>query len=205
MKLYEMASAPNPRRVRMFLAEKGLLDEVERIEIDLAKGENLSDDFSSKNPMKKVPVLELDDGSCISETTAICRYFEEQYRDSPSLLGDNANEKAIIEQWTRWIDFYLFTPIGMGFQHTSGYFKDRMNPIKEWGEDSIKAAIKFLDFLEQHLKDNEFIAYGRFTAADINAFCSVDFGKVVKLRVDDSRPHLKAWYEKIQARPSASV
>ena len=111
MKLYEMAKAPNPRRVRMFLAEKGLLDKVERIEIDLSKGENLSDSFKAKNPMQKVPVLELDDGSFICETTAICHYFENQYPDSPKLLGDNANDKAIIEQWTRWVDFYLFYPI----------------------------------------------------------------------------------------------
>ena len=205
MKLYEMAKAPNPRRVRMFLAEKGLLDEVTCIEIDLAKGENLSTDFSAKNPMKKVPVLELDDGTCISETTAICRYFEEHYPDSPKLLVNDANEKAIIEQWTRWVDFYLFLPIGMGFQHTTDYFAHRMNPIKEWGESNIEQAMKFFDFLDNHLKDHDYIACGRLTAADINAFCSVDFGKVVNLRVNESHPHLKHWYERIKARPSAAV
>ncbi|WP_404399927.1 glutathione S-transferase family protein [Idiomarina seosinensis] len=205
MKLYEMAKAPNPRRVRMFLAEKGLLDKVNRIEIDLAKGENLSTDFSAKNPMQKVPVLELDDGSCISETTAICRYFEEHYPDSPKLLGNDANEKAIIEQWNRWVDFYLFLPIGMGFQHTSGYFKDRMTPIKEWGEVNIGEAMKFFDFLNTHLKDKDFIVCERLTAADINAFCSVDFGRVVNLTVNESHPHLKHWYERIKSRASASV
>lgn len=205
MKLYEMAQAPNPRRVRMFLAEKDLLDDVETIQLDLSKGENLTAEFKAKNPMQKVPVLELDDGSCIAETMAICRFFEEQYPDSPRLLGDNANEKAIIEQWTRWVDFHLFFPIGMGFQHTTDYFKHRMTPRKEWGEDNIKAAVKFFDFLDQHLADNEYIAYDRLTAADINAFCSVDFGKVVNLRVDDSRPNLKAWYDRIKARPSAGV
>lgn len=205
MKLYEMAKAPNPRRVRMFLAEKGLLDKVERVEMDLSKGENLTDAFKAKNPMQKVPVLELDDGTCISETMAICRYFEEQYPDTAKLLGNNANEKAIIEQWTRWVDFHLFFPIGMGFQHTTDYFKHRMTPIKEWGESNIKEAIKFFDLLENHLKDNQYIAYDRLTAADINAFCSVDFGKVVNLRVDDTRPNLKAWYERMKSRDSASV
>ncbi len=205
MKLYEMAKAPNPRRVRMFLAEKGLLDKVTRVEIDLAKGENLSTEFCHKNPMKKVPVLELDDGTCISETTAICRYFEEHYPDSPKLLGNNANEKAIIEQWTRWVDFYLFLPIGMGFQHTTDYFKHRMNPIKEWGESNIKAPTEFFDFLNQHLQDKDYIAFGRLTAADINAFCSVDFGKVVNLRVTDAYPNLKQWYERMKALPSAKV
>lgn len=205
MKLYEMAKAPNPRRVRMFLAEKGLLDQVNRIEIDIAKGENLSTDFSAKNPMQKVPVLELDDGSCISETAAICRYFEEHYPETPKLLGNDANEKAIIEQWTRWVDFYLFLPIGMGFQHTTGFFKDRMTPIKEWGEANIGEAMKFFDFLDTHLKDKEFIVYDRLTAADINAFCSVDFGRVVNLTVNESHPHLKQWYERMKTRPSASV
>lgn len=205
MKLYEMAKAPNPRRVRMFLAEKGLLDKVERVEIDLSKGENLTDEFKRKNPMQKVPILELDDGTYICETTAICRYFEEHYADTPKLLGDNANEKAIIEQWTRWIDFHLFYPIGMGFQHTTDYFKHRMNPIKDWGETNIEQAKQFFDFLEAHLEGKEFIAFNRLTAADINAFCSVDFGRVVQLKVDDSRPNLKRWYDAMAALPIASV
>ena len=205
MKLYEMAKAPNPRRVRMFLAEKGLLDKVERIEIDLSKGENLSDAFKAKNPMQKVPVLELDDGSFICETTAICHYFKNQYPDSPKLLGDNANDKAIIEQWTRWVDFYLFYPIGMGFQHTTDYFKHRMQPIREWGEHNIKEAERFFDFLNDQLEGKDFIACGQLTVADINAFCSVDFGKVVNLRVDESRPNLFRWYQAMKQRASAKV
>ena len=133
MKLFETRTAPNPRRVRMFLAEKGLLDQVELVQVDIEKGENLSPDFVARNPMKKVPVLELDDGTCIAETMAICRYFEESYPDTPSLLGESPLEKAQVEQWLRWIEFYFMMPTGMCFQHTTGYFKDRMNPIKEWG------------------------------------------------------------------------
>ena len=102
------------RRVRMFLAEKGLLDGL-CIEIDLAKGENLSTDFGAKTHEQGTGI-ELDDGTCISETTAICRYFEEHI-DSPKLLNNDACEKTAVEQWTRWVDFYLFLPIGMGFQH----------------------------------------------------------------------------------------
>jgi glutathione S-transferase len=116
MKIYETASAPNPRRVRMFLAEKGLLDKVERVEIDIAKGENLTPAFVARNPMKKVPVLELDDGSCIAETMAICRYFEVAYADTPKLLGETAAEQAVIEQWLRWIEFYFFMPTGISIR-----------------------------------------------------------------------------------------
>ena len=134
MKIFETKTAPNPRRVRMFMAEKGLLDKAEFVEIDIQKGENLTPEFVARNPMKKVPVMELDDGTCVAETMAICRYFEESYPDAPKLLGETALEKTLIEQWLRWIELYFFMPTGMCFQHTSGYFKDRMNPIKEWGE-----------------------------------------------------------------------
>jgi len=135
MKIFETRTAPNPRRVRMFMAEKGLLDKAEFVEIDIQKGENLTPEFVARNPMKKVPVMELDDGTCIAETMAICRYFEEAYPDTPKLMGETAAEKAQVEQWLRWLEFYFFMPTGMCFQHTTGYFKDRMNPIKEWGEE----------------------------------------------------------------------
>ncbi len=146
MKLYEMAKAPNPRRVRMFLAEKGLLDKVERIEIDLSKGENLSDAFKAKNPMQKVPVLELDDGSFICETTAICHYFENQYPDSPKLLGDNANDKAIIEQWTRWVDFTCSIQLAWAFSTRPTISSTACNPSAN-GESTIsKRPSAFLTF-----------------------------------------------------------
>jgi glutathione S-transferase len=205
MKLYEMAKAPNPRRVRMFLAEKGLLDKVDCIEMDLSKGENLTPEFERKNPMKKVPVLELENGTCIGETMAICRYFEAAFPESEELLGSTAEEQAIIEQWTRWIDFYLFNPIGMCFQHTTDYFKHRMTPIKEWGEANREATLSFFDFLDKHLANHQFVALERFTIADINAFCTVDFAKVIQLRVDDRWPHLKAWYERMKERDSSRV
>lgn len=205
MKLYETHTAPNPRRVRIFLAEKGLLDQIERVEVDLQKGENLTPEFAALNPMKKVPVLELDDGSSIGETMAICRYFEEAQPDTPHLLGSTAREKAHIEQWLRWIDFYFMMPTGMCFQHTSGYFKDRMNPIAEWGEECRKASEKFLKFLDRHLADNAFICGDNFTAADINAFVTLDFNKVNNIRIQPEQTHLQAWYDKIRARPASSA
>ncbi|WP_258239688.1 MULTISPECIES: glutathione S-transferase family protein [Pseudidiomarina] len=205
MKLYETKTAPNPRRVRMFLAEKGLLDKVECVEVDIQKGENLQPEFVAKNPMKKVPVLELDDGTCIAETMAICRYFEEAYPDSPKLLGESATEQAFIEQWLRWLDYYYFVPCGMGFQHTSGYFKDRMTPNPTWGESCVKDTQKFMEFLNQHLADKDYICCGKLTAADLTAFAVTAFARVIQLRVDDSLPHLNKWYQQMKERPSAQV
>ncbi|MDL0431102.1 glutathione S-transferase family protein [Marinobacter sp. TBZ242] len=205
MKIFETKTAPNPRRVRMFMSEKGLLDKAEFVEIDLLKGENLTPEYTAKNPMKKVPVLELDDGTCISETMAICRYFEESYPDTPSLLGDTPLEKALVEQWLRWIEFSLSMPTGMCFQHTTGYFKDRMNPIKEWGEECRTMVETFLDFLDKQLDGSEYICCDRFTAADINAFTSVAFGRVVDIRIKPEQANLQAWYDRIKQRSSAQV
>lgn len=205
MKLYEMAIAPNPRRVRMFLAEKGLLGKVQRVELDLQKGDNLKPEFIAKNPMKKVPMLELDDGTCISETMAICRYFEEAHPETQSLLGDTAVEKALVEQWLRWIDFYLFLPTGMSFQHGSGYFDDRMNCIKEWAQDCHAKVIEFFDFLDNHLTENDYICCQRFTAADINAYTTVQFAKVIGVRISSEQKNLQAWHDRIHGRDTANA
>lgn len=205
MKIYETATAPNPRRVRMFIAEKGLSEQIEYIEIDLSKGENLTPEFVAMNPMKKVPVAQLDDGTCIAETMAICRYVEEAHPDTVKLLGESALEKALIEQWLRWVDFYLMTPVGMCFQHTSGYFKDRMNCFPEYGQDCYGAAEKFLTFLNDHLKTNDYLLGDKFTAADISAFTTIAFARVVKLRIADEQTHLQAWYDRMSARPSAQA
>lgn len=204
MKIYETKTAPNPRRVRMFMAEKGLLEKAEFVQIDLLKGENLTPEYAARNPMKKVPVMELDDGTCISETMAICRYFEESYPETP-LMGRTPLEKAKIEQWLRWIEFYFFMPTGMCFQHTSGYFKDRMNPIKEWGEECRTTVEKFFHFLNKQLADRDYICGDEFTAADINAFTTIDFNKVNNIRIQPDQTHLQAWYERIKGRPSAKV
>ncbi|MBL3555841.1 MULTISPECIES: glutathione S-transferase family protein [Marinobacter] len=205
MKILETKTAPNPRRVRMFMSEKGLLEKAEFVEVDLLKGENLTPEYAARNPMKKVPVLELDDGTCISETMAICRYFEESYPDTPSLLGDTPLEKALVEQWLRWIEFSLSMPTGMCFQHTTGYFKDRMNPIKEWGEECRTMVEKFLHFLDKQLDGREYICCDRFTAADINAFTSVAFARVVDIRIKPEQTHLQAWYDRIKQRSSAQA
>lgn len=202
MKIYEMKIAPNPRRVRIFLAEKGLLEQVEFIELDLQKGDNLSPEFRQKSPLTKVPVLELEDGTCICETIAICRYFEE-LGNGPSLMGSNALEKAQIEMWQRWCEFYFLMPTGMCFQHSTGYFKDRMTPVPEWGKVCREQVLEFMHFLDQHLANSAFIAGEMFSVADITALCSMDFNKVNQITIGDDLPHLKRWHKDVSSRPSA--
>jgi len=203
MKIYEMKIAPNPRRVRMFLAEKGIQD-IEYVELDLQNGDNLTADFKQKNPFAKVPVLELENGQCISETVAICRYFEELHLEKP-LMGITPIEKANIEMWQRQIEFFFFLPTGMCFQHTSGYFKDRMKPIKEWGEECRTQICKFMHMLNKHLESNQYIAGKAFSIADITALCTMDFNRVNQISIDDAQPHLKRWYDEVSARPSAKA
>jgi len=204
MKLYSAHRAPNPRRILMFMAEKGITD-VEVINFDLAAGDNLHDDFRIKNPMAKVPVLELDDGTCISECGAIYRYFEE-LQPQPPLLGITIQDKAVIEMWDRRSELGFMLTVGHSYQHTSGFFKDRMNPIAEWGKESGELAKKFLPVMEQQLKQYDYLAGNTFSAADITAFCALDFAKLIGMRPTVAEfPALLSWYARIKSRPSASI
>ena len=140
MKIYETAPAPNPRRVRMFLAEKAIA--MDYVQIDIKGGENLTPQFKQKAATDKVPLLEFDDGSYLSETVAICRYFEET-QPQPPLMGRNPLEKARIEMWQRRAEFELLLNVGMCFRNTTGYFKDRETPVPAWGEECGKAVVAF--------------------------------------------------------------
>lgn len=204
MKIFEEKIAPNARRVRMFLAEKNMLERVEFVQVDLTAGQNLSTEFRAKNPIAKIPVLELDNGDVISESVAICRYFE-AVQPEPSLMGVSPIEQATIEMWQRRCEIYFMNIVGMAFQHTSGYFADRMTPVKEWGEVCLKSAGEFMKMLDEHLSDSEYVAGAEFSIADITALTAVDFARVVRLRRDDSMPNLNRWYELVSARPSAKV
>ena len=200
MKIYETRQAPNPRRVRIFLAEKGI-ENVEYVQLDLQAGDNLSKEFRQKNSWGKVPVLELDDGKCISETVAICRYFEELYPDNP-LMGQGALESAEIEMWNRRMELGVLFPVAMGFRHTTGYFSDREEVNKAWGETNVGYSKKQFQFLNKHLENNKYIAGDGYSIADITALCSVDFAKVIGLRVTEELPHLQRWHDDMKARPS---
>lgn len=202
MIIYEEKIAPNARRVRMFLAEKDMLDHVEFIQLDLRAGDNISSDFRFKNPIAKIPVLQFEDGSYLSESIAICRYFEALNPKHP-LMGQSPLEQATIEMWQRRCEIYFMNMVGMGFQHTSGFFSDRMNPVKEWGEECVKYAKEFFDLLESHLGENDYIAGDAFSVADITAFVTVDFARVIRLKLTDEQVNLKAWYARINDRDSA--
>ncbi|MGS2719213.1 glutathione S-transferase family protein [Paraglaciecola aestuariivivens] len=202
MKIYDTHTAPSPRRVRMFLAEKNI--PMEYVQVDLQKGENISPEMRVKNPVGKIPILELDDGTCISEAAAICLYFEEMYPEV-NLLGQGALEKAQIDMWHRQVEMYFFGQVGMCFQHTTGYFKDRMIPVKEYGEVAGKNAVGFLRLLEKRLGESEFIATDRFTIADITALCAIDFARVVNIKLTEQYPNLQRWYAAVSSRPSAKA
>jgi glutathione S-transferase len=202
MKIYDTKTAPTPRRVRVFLAEKNI--PMEYVQVDLQKGENLSKEMRAKNPIGKIPILELDDGTCISESDAICQYFE-ALQPEPYLFGETPLQKAQIAMWSRQVEFYLFMQIGMCFQHTTGYFKDRMNPIKEYGVEAGINASKFLNVLNRRLEKSHFVAGGQFSIADITTMCSIDFGRVVDVRMKDEHDALQEWYKRVSGRPSANA
>jgi glutathione S-transferase len=186
----------------MFLAEKGV--EMEYQQVDLGAGENLAPAFLTKNPAGRIPVLELDDGTCLSETLAICRYFEELHPE-PNLFGSTALERATIEMWSRFIEFNLWLPTGMAFRHITGFYKDRERVFPEWGEECKQQAQIWFDKLDARLAEVPYIAGERFTIADILALCTIDFGKVVGLRITPELPHLQDWHERVSARSSAQA
>lgn len=202
MKIYENHVAPNPRRVRMFLAEKGI--DMEYVEVDIAAGENLTAEMRAKNPTTKVPFLELDDGTCLGETVAICRYFEELNPENP-LMGRTPLEKAQVEMWHRRVEFHFLQPITMCFVHSTGFFKDRMTPVKEWGSVSGENAHAYFSELNEHLKESTYLVGDYFSIADIQLLCALDFARVVKIRPGDEYTHLLAWYKNVSARPSAKA
>jgi glutathione S-transferase len=202
MKIYDTTTAPTPRRVRVFLAEKNI--PMEYVQVDLQKGENLSTEMRAKNPIGKIPILELDDGTCISESDAICQYFE-ALQPEPPLFGETPLQKAQIAMWSRQVELYLFMQIGMCFQHTTGYFKDRMNPIKEYGVEAGINASKFLNVLNRRLENSLFVAGDEFSIADITTMCSIDFGRVVDVRMKEEHTALQEWYKRVSDRPSAKA
>ena len=202
MKIYQTHMAPNPRRVRMFLAEKNI--EMDYQEVDIASGDNLTPEMRAKNPTTKVPFLELDDGTCIGETVAICRYFEEIKSENP-LMGRTALEKAQVEMWQRRIEFHLLLPVSMCFVHTTGYFKDRMKPIAEWGDISGQNAVTYFEELNEHFSQSSYLVDDYFSIADITLLCSIDFARVVKIRINEEHTHLLDWYARVSSRSSASA
>jgi len=203
MKLYDGGRAPNPRRARIFLAEKGITVPTEQV--DLGKLQQRSDAYTAVNPMQRVPALVLDDGSVIAESIAICRYFEALQPDPP-LFGRGALESALIEMWQRRVEFHLFLPVATVFQHLHPAMKIMVDPqVAQWGEANKPRVLDFLRFLDGELANRPFVAGSDYSVADITALAAVDFMRVSKLAVPDDLVHVRRWHEAVAARPSAAA
>jgi glutathione S-transferase len=202
MKLYGAPKpAPNPRRVRMFLAEKGI--DLPETPIDLGKREHKSPEYRRKNSLGQVPTLELDDGTAISETVAICRYFEELHPEPP-LFGRTALEKAQVDMWVRRVEFQLMQPVGNFWRHAHPRTAGLLNQHREFGESNRDAYSAGQRWLDTELGDGRpFIAGDTISMADICALSTVDFAHWIGLDIDPDRPNLTGWHERIKGRPSA--
>lgn len=207
MKLYDCTQAPNARRVRIFMVEKGL--DISKVEIDIASGENLQQDFLNKNPRGVLPLLELDDGSYLDESIAICRYLEE-LNPEPALMGVDAKSKARIESCQRHIEFDAFLPLADVLRNSVPQFKERAIPgtcdvmaIEALVERGIQSYQRFLERLNCNLKENSYVAGNEFSVADITALCAIDFARWAKLEIPEHHEHTRNWYEKVSTRSSA--
>lgn len=202
MKLYDTKMAPNPRRVRIFLAEKGI--QVPDEQVDLAKAQNRTPEFLKINPYGGVPVLQLDDGTNLAESVAICRYFEETHPE-PRLMGVDARDKALVEMWQRRMELNLLAMVAGAFRNTSDFFKGRIPQVPEYGEVCRQAAERAFGMVDGFLAGSKFIAGDRYTIADITALVAIDFAKLVKLRITPEQKNLARWYETVSSRPSAKA
>jgi len=203
VKLYNSAMpAPNPRRVRIFAAEKGIDLPLE--EVALAKREHKSDAFREKNSLGQTPVLELDDGTTISESVSICRYLEETYPEKP-LFGRTALERAQVDMWLRRVEFALMGPIGNFWRHAHPYTAKVVKQFNDFGESNREAATAAFRWLDRELAGREFLAGDYFSAADITALCTVDFADFAGLKMPEDAPNLRAWHARVSQRPSAAA
>ena len=203
MILYDYPGGPNPRRVRIFLAEKGIAVPMETV--DILKRRNRQPDFLEKNPTGGIPILELDDGTCISESVAICRYFEELHPEPP-LFGTGAKERAIIEMWLRRVELNLMVPIGMVWVHGHPLTAKLIQQIPEAAaQNRVRTAMGYR-LLNDQLAENEFIAGDTYSVVDAVALATYDFGAgLVGVPPEDGLTHLARWHAAVSARPSATA
>jgi glutathione S-transferase len=202
VKLYDYKMAPNPRRVRIFLAEKGIA--VPTVQLDITKAENRTPPFLAKNPLGGVPYLELDDGTVIAESVAICRYFEAMH-PKPPLMGTDARDQALVEMWQRRMELEVFRNVAGCFQNTHDFFKGRIEQVPAYGEVCRRTALKRLEWLDGELAGRPFVAGEGYTIADITALVAIDFGRVVGIRVAPEQKSLARWHEAVSARPGAQA
>ncbi len=203
MKLYDGGRAPNPRRVRMFLAEKSI--EVPMVIVDMGAMGHKADEISSRNPLQRLPVLELDDGTILTETVAICRYFEE-LQPEPALFGRDALGKAQVEMWNRRLELNYFYAVAAVFRHIHPAMKEWEVPqVPEWGEANKPKMLDFLRLFNAHLADSRYAAGDEFSIADITGFVALDFMRLTRVAVPSELVHVLRWRDLISARPSAQA
>ena len=200
MILHDLAAGMSPRRVRIFLAEKGI--SIERRDVDAAGGANATPDFLQLNPLGKLPVLELDDGSAIAESLAICRYFEAIHPDPP-LMGRTPREVADVEMWALRMDHELSQMIALAFVHSSDFYRGRVEQIPEVASWARGRALQTMAWLDGELAERRHIAGDGYTLADIVAQCAFVLGKAVGLRITPDMTNLSRWFTEVTTRPTA--
>ena len=201
MKLYDLPASPNARRVRIFLAEKGL--EIPMVPVNMMTGENQTEDYLKKNSLGRMPLLELDDGSYISESMAICRYIEEMH-PSPALMGSGALETATIEMWQRRMEFEFILPIISIFRHTADMWKDRFVQIAQVAEQERLTVSARMEWLDKELDGKQFIAGDDYTVADITAQCAFVMAKAaLGIKIPEELENLSNWWATVTTRSTA--
>ena len=203
VKLYNHSLAPNPRRVRIFAAEKNI--ELSLEDVDILAGQSGTPGFLAKNSSGGLPVLELDDGSYLSESVAICRYLEGLHPE-PNLLGRDLREQAEIERWNRRMELELFAAIGRTVQNTSSIFQGRFKQFPDYGEAQRAVVHQRLERMDRELSGQQFVAGGRFTIADITALVAIDIGgRLADIKIAPELTHLSRWHQAVSSRPSAKA
>ncbi len=203
MKLYsENNPAPNPRRVRIFLAEKGVSIPIENV--SMRARAHKSPEFKEKNSLGQLPVLELDDGTCLSESVSICRFLEDSH-PTPALFGSCALTRAQVDMWIRRIEFTLMNPIAAVWVHTHPYTAPLGKQYTDYGESSRERVAKAMLWLDREMAEKEFIAGSQFSMADIIALTTIDFAKFVGMEMPEEAGHLRAWHARVSARESAAA
>jgi len=203
MKLFDGGRAPNPRRVRIFLAEKSLA--IPLAPVDMGAMEHRGGDVAARNPLQRLPVLELDDGTVLCESVAICRYFEE-IEPEPALFGRGALGKAQVEMWQRRLELNLLLPVGFAFRHIHPAMREWEAPqVPEWGEANKPKVLDFLKLLDAELALREFAAGDAFSIADITGLVAIDFMKPARIAVPQELTNVIRWHRALAARPSAAA
>jgi glutathione S-transferase len=202
VRLYDQPRAPNPRRVNIFLAEKG--GEIERVNVDLMAGAHKQADYLAKVGVPQVPALELDDGTVLTESVAICRYFE-ALQPEPNMMGRDVMEQITIEKWQRLVEFRLFATVAACFRHTNPHLAVLEDQCADWGEVNRGRIDARLGEIDRRLEGRDWIAADRLTIADITALVAVDFLRVIKHPIPENYTNLSTWVERMRARPSAAL